>query len=387
MPNNSGRRRRWGSVRKLPSGRFQARYPGPDGLPRNAEETFATKGDAEAWLVETEADMRREEWRDPNAGAVNFLVYATAWIDERDLAPLTEELYRRLLRLHLAPVCGGSDLKEITAPQVRSWRAELRKRGIKTTAAKAYRLLKSVMETAVDDELIRRNPCRIKGGGKEEAAERPHATVEQVLQLAELMGPRWQLMVFIAAFMALRPEEQAELRRRDVDLERRVVWVRRAAPELSTGERAVGDPKSEAGKRAVGIPPEIVPEFEQHLRWYAQDGEDGLLFVGERGAPFRRSTFGRKWRKARAKLGMHGFRFYDLRHTGNVLAASTGASLRDLMTHMGHNSARAALIYQHATAEQQTEIANGISAAAVDIRSRRDAPVSRIEVVKVLRKG
>ncbi|MFJ9693129.1 tyrosine recombinase XerC [Kitasatospora sp. NPDC101183] len=357
MANNSGRQRRWGSVRKLPSGRFQGRYPGPDGALRNADETFETKGDAEAWLVETEADIRRGEWRDPNAGAVNFLLYATAWIDERDLVPLTEELYHRLLRLHIAPTFGESDVKDITAPQARSWRAGLRSRSIKTTAAKSCRPLKSIMETAVDDELIRRNPCRVKGGGKEVAAE--------------LMGPRWQLMVFIAAFMALRPEEQAELRCRDVDLEKGIVWIRRAAPELCTGERAVGDPKSEAGKRALRIPSELLPEFERHLRWYAQDGGNGLLFVGERGAPFRCSTFGRKWRKARKKPELEHLRFYDLRHTGNVLAASTGASLRDLMTFMGHNSPRAALIYQHATEEQQTKISNGISAAVVDIRSAR----------------
>ncbi|MDH6123659.1 tyrosine-type recombinase/integrase [Kitasatospora sp. GP82] len=147
--------------------------------------------------------------------------------------------------------------------------------------------------------------------------------------------------------------------------------MRRATPELTTGERVVGDPKSKAGKRPVGIPPEIVPEFEHHLACYAQEGDDGLLFVGERGAPFRRSTFGRKWRKARAKIGMDDLHFYDLRHTGNVLAASTGASLKDLMAHMGHASVRAALIYQHATAEQQTKISNGICAAVVDIRTRR----------------
>ncbi|TQF01556.1 hypothetical protein E6W39_03990 [Kitasatospora acidiphila] len=148
------------------------------------------------------------------------------------------------------------------------------------------------------------------------------------------------------------------------------------ATELSTGERAVGAPKSEAGKHAVGIPAEIVPEFEQHLRWYAQDGDDGLLFIGERGAPYRRSTFGRNWRKARAKLGMTGFCLYGLRHTGNVLAASTGVSLRNLIAHMGHNSARGALIYQPVPAEQQAKIANVISAAVVDIRTRRRQPAS-----------
>nr|BEK67245.1 hypothetical protein KPHV_44720 [Kitasatospora purpeofusca] len=154
------------------------------------------------------------------------------------------------------------------------------------------------------------------------------------------------------------------------------MWIRRAAPELTTGKRVLGDPKSKAGRRPVGIPPEIVPDFELHLRWYAAKEDDGLLFIGERGAPFRRSTFGRKWRKA-PRSSAWTARFYDLRHTGNVLAAGSGASLKDLMAHMGHSSVRAALIYQHATAEQQTKISNGISAAVVDIRTRRRmAPVA-----------
>ncbi len=88
------------------------------------------------------------------------------------------------------------------------------------------------------------------------------------------------------------------------------------------------------------------------------------LFIGERGALFRRSTFGRK---ARTKLGMDGFRFYDLHHTGNVLATGTGTSP---MAHMGHSSVCAALIYQHATAEQQIKISNAIS-VAIAIRTRR----------------
>ncbi|WP_371480505.1 tyrosine-type recombinase/integrase [Kitasatospora sp. NBC_00315] len=153
-------------------------------------------------------------------------------------------------------------------------------------------------------------------------------------------------------------------------------WGRRRPCRCRTnaGDFVLGDLKFQAGRRPVGIPPEIVPDFELRLRRHAAKDDAGLLFIGERGAPFRRSTFGRKWRKARTKLGMDGFRFYDLRHTGNVLAAGTGASLKDLMAHMGHSAVRAALIYQHATAEQQTKIPNGISAAVVDIRTRRRQP-------------
>jgi len=373
MANNSGRRRRFGAIRKLPSGRFQARYLGPDGLERTGRETFTSKTDADAWLSEVETDMRRGEWRDPLAGAVNFTLYAEAWITERTLGATTQELYRRLLRLHLAPVFGAWDLDEISAPRVRAWRSDLLATGKTTTTAKAYRLLKAILGTAVDDELLRRNPCRIKGAGKEKAEERGIATIEQVLHLAHLIGPRWQLMVFMAAFMGLRPEELAELRRKDFDRASSIIWIRRAAPELCTGKRVVGDPKSRAGKRPVVVPAEILPDLEHHLSLYASPDADGLLFLGERGAPFRRSTFGRKWAKARTKAGMPDFRFYDLRHTGNTLAANTGASLADLMAHMGHASVRAAMIYQHATAEQQRKISTGISAAVVEIRSKRRA--------------
>ncbi len=91
-------------------------------------------------------------------------------------------------------------------------------------------------------------------------------------------------------------------------------------------------------------------------------------FVGEKGAPFRRSTFGRKWRKARTRVGMvDNFRFYDLRHTGNTLAADTGAKLKDLMVRAGQSSERAQLIYQHSTAKHQRSLARGIDA---EVRER-----------------
>jgi integrase len=366
-------RRRFGDIRKLPSGRFQARYRAPDGLERRAPETFATKTDAEVWLTQIEADLTRGDWTDPDAGAVNFEEYACRWVAERGLALTTEELYRRLLRLHVLPGFRQWDLDEITPPRVRTWRAErLEVTGAATTVAKAYRLLKAILQTAADDELIRRNPCRIKGAGKEEADERPVATIEQVDALADAVGPRWRLMVYLAAFASLRPEEQAELRRQDVTVDDGVVVLRisRASPELTTGRRVTGDPKSQAGKRIVVLPDFLAVDVRRHLDWFAAKEPDGLLFVGERGAPFRRSTFGRRWRRAREKVGLSpAFRFYDLRHTGNTLAADTGAKLKDLMVRAGHSSQRAQLIYQHSTLEHQRRLAQDIDAYVRDRRA------------------
>lgn len=192
-------------------------------------------------------------------------------------------MYRRLLRLHVRQW----DLDEITAPRACTWRTErLDVTQAPTTVAKSYRLLKSTLETAVEDELIRRNPCRIRGAGKESAGERPVATVAQVDVLADAVGPRWRLMVYLGAYGPLRPEEQAELRRCDVDVDA-MTRVTQASPELTSHRRATGDTKSAAGRRLFVLPGFLRKELRRHLDWFAEKDADGLLFVGEKGAPFR----------------------------------------------------------------------------------------------------
>lgn len=364
-------RRRFGAIRRLPSGKYQARYTAPDGIRYSAPDPFDTLGDADDWLAEKQTEINKEGWREPDAGAVNFETYALLWVEEREISPTTEELYRRLLRLHLVPTFGAFDLDEITPPRIRAWRTERRSATGATTVAKSYRLLKAILQTAFeDDELIKRNPCRIKNAGREKAPERPVATVAQVDALADAMGPRWRLMVYFAAYATLRPEEQAELRREDIDPEQRTLSITQASPELTTGRRVTGDPKSAAGKRIVVYPAFLDLEVKRHLDWFAQKEDDGLLFIGERGKPFRRSTFGRKWRKARTKVGLPDhFHFYDLRHTGNTLAAQSGATLKDLMVRAGHSTERAAMIYQHSNDERQREVAQGLDAK---VRGDRD---------------
>ncbi len=370
-PKKGKSMRRFGAVRQYRSGQWTASYLDLSGERRRAPDTFDTKTEAEVWLSQVEADLTRGDWRDPDAGAVSFSVYALKWVEERDLSATTVELYGRLLRLHILPTFGALDLDQITPPRVREWRAGRKAATGATTVAKSYRLLKGILETAADDELIRRNPCRIKGAGKEKAAERDIATVNQVDALADAVGPRWRLMVYLGAYGPLRPEEQAELRRKDVDVDGMTIHIRQAAPELTTGRRALGDTKSEAGKRLVALPAFLRTDLRRHLDWYAEKDPEGLLFVGEKGAPFRRSSFGRKWRRARARVGMpENFRFYDLRHTGHTLATRSGATLKDTMVRAGQSTERAALIYQHSDRERQKEVASGLDRMVRDERKK-----------------
>lgn len=358
----ANKRRQFGRVRKLPSGRYQARYVGPDGQLRPAPETFRTKKDADDWLADKQTEMRRGDWHDPDAGKVPFGPYAAAWIRERELTTTTRQLYGSLLRHHLDPDFGAVGVAEISPPLVRRWRADKLAAGTgPTTVAKAYALLRAILGTAVADLMIRRNPCTIKGAGTVHTPERPTATVQEVYDIADAIQPRYRALVLLAGFLGLRWGELIGLHRRDVDLDHGAVRVRRAVAELNNGQREIKAPKSAAGKRTVSIPAAIIPDIREHLKRYAEPGADGRVFVGAKGATPRRNHFNGLWRKACGDAGVKGLHFHDLRHTGNTLAASTGASTRELMARMGHSTARAALIYQHASAERDRLIADAVS--------------------------
>ena len=157
------KRRRFGRVRQLPSGRWQARYPGPDGKLRAAPYTFERERDADRWLGEVETDMSRGDWSDPDAAKIPLGVYAKAWVEERPrLGVRTVELYSGLLRNHIDPYIGHVVLSELSPARVRRWRKELIDANTgAVTVAKAYRFLRAVLNTAVQDRLLKLNPCNI----------------------------------------------------------------------------------------------------------------------------------------------------------------------------------------------------------------------------------
>jgi integrase len=357
------RRRRFGRVRKLPSGRYQARYLGLDGVDRPAPQTFERRADADRWLASMEGDMLRGDWSAPEPSQVRLAVYGAAWIRERPgLRPKTAQLYEGLLRLHIAPGLGRLSVADLTPARVRSWRADLLDGGLgPITVAKAYRLLRSIMATAEGDRLVRQNPCQIAGASAERSPERPLLTVPQVYALADAMPDRFRVLVLLATFGSLRWGELAALTRGNVDVEAGLLHVRFSLVELGDGQLVVGPPKTAAGRRTIALPVAVLPDLDDHLRSYVGAGNEALVFTGPKGAPLRRSNFQRHWRAALAGAGVTGVHFHDLRHTGNTLAAHAGATLSDLMSRMGHSSTRAAGIYLHTTSQRDKAVAEALN--------------------------
>ncbi|HEY5786253.1 MAG TPA: site-specific integrase [Microlunatus sp.] len=287
--------------------------------------------------------------------------YAARWIAERPgLSERSVELYEGLLRLHIAPRLGETGLRKITPALVRTWRQELLDGGTgPSTVSKAYRLLRAVLNTATDDELIRRNPCRVKGAGVEHPEERPVLSLAEVMLLADAIEPRYRLLVLLAVFGSLRWGELMGLRKTDFDLSVGLVSIERSV-SLIGARQVTKRPKTAAGVRTVALPLWLVPELERHFADYAELLPDGRVFVGLYGVTPARPNFSPIWARALKKAGLSGIHVHDLRHTGNHFAAISGASTRELMGRMGHVSVNAALVYQHRTAVRDRAIADSL---------------------------
>lgn len=371
------RKRRFGSIRELPSGRWQARYRAPDGQMRSAPQTFLRERDADQWLSVAESELLRGEWIDPWLAEVKLADFGQRWIKERPVKPRTRDDYEGIFRNHIVPQLGTSPVGEIETATVRRWRAALLDAGMTTNrCAKVYRLLRAILNTAVDDGLIKRNPCRITGADRETESSRPVASVTQVYALADAVPGRFRALVLLGAFTSLRWGELVNLRRSNVDVADGIVRVLLTLSERDDGSLNDGSStKSAAGTRSVAIPALVLPDLLSHLSEYTSDAPDAVVFLGELGGLLRRSNFRRatQWRTTVQSAGLPAdFHFHDLRHTGNQLAAEAGATTKELMRRMGHSTVRAAMRYQHSTDKRDRDIAAEMSRRAHQARRASD---------------
>lgn len=364
MANSKGTRARFGSIRALPSGRYQARYVGPDGLTHKAHTTFDTKGDAETWLATVRADIVRDTWTPQGTTsrkALTFGTYAERWLAARPLEARTRQHYRSLLDRQLLPTFKDVPLRHISPDLVREWHATTAMH-TPTLRSHAYGLLRTILGQAVRDELIRANPCHIRGGGNAKRVKKiKPATLAELETIVTNLPERYRVMALLGAWCAMRFGELTELRRGDVNTKTGIIHVRRGVVRAE-GQAIVKKPKSDSSVRDVAIPPHLLPLIREHLLKHAEPGKDGLLFPAKGGGHMAPSTLYRVFYRAREAAGRPDLRFHDLRHTGAVLAAQTGATLAELMGRLGHSTPGAALRYQHAAQGRDMEIAKALSA-------------------------
>lgn len=378
-------RRGWGAIKRMRSGRLQASYIGPDDHRHYADVTYSDRDAAVVWLNAERKMIEDGTWTPPKLRAAQvardlFGPYARTWIETRrtkkgSIKPRTRAEYLRLLDM-LDPAFGQTPVRYISPEAVDEWWRKLPKNP--TQNARAYSLLRSILNTAVERRLIERNPCQIRGAGN--VVRKRHiepATVAELDVMVRVVPARYKAMLLLAAWCALRFGELAELRRSDLDLTRAVVKVRRGVTWVKLDdedrdefdeltEAVIGDPKSTAGARNVAIPPHVIPWLREHLKGMPVTGRDALLFpaASDPTQHMRPATLAKVWYKARDKAGRSDLPFHGLRHTGATFAAQQGATLAELMNRLGQSTPAAAMIYQHAVSGRDAEIAAALSEMA-----------------------
>ena len=360
-------RNNWGAVKKLPSKRFQASYIGPDGERHTASDTFVTKTEATFWLAQIRVSINEGTWLLPSrefeiSTTPVFESYALRHIELQTnrrgelLRESTKSVYRRILKTNLRLFL-KKELDQITKSQVQEWYANLVKTGKKTSASKAYKLLSAVLKRAVDDDVIDKNPCNIRGAHSATTGKPVVIpTVDEVISIANAIQPRFRSLVMLAAYGGFRFSEITELRRKDVSpIEKEgcvsyVINVTRAVTSVD-GKYVVDKPKSEMSAREVSLPTALTVLVNDHLFSEVPDDPEALLFPNASGDHLPHYVFIKAWNKALEQAGISrvGLTPHSLRHFAGTHYHLAGATLPELMAWLGDSSISAVQRYLHVT--------------------------------------
>ena len=381
-------RRSFGAVQRQRSGRWRASYTGPDGHRHSGPVTWTHRTDAEAWLAAERRILESGDWTPPadrscaeTAAGQLLADYAIAAIQRRatrtrnPLRPSTQAHYEQLLHHSILPALGDLPIASITPADITAWHDGLA--ASPTARGHAYSLLRSILAEAVDDDLLPRNPCRIRGGGAPAVAREAEVlTAPELAAYLDAVEPRYRVPLALAAWCSLRSGEVRALRRCDIADDAAVLHVRQAVTRIPHPDGAYwhfGPPKTRAGRRSVAIPPVLAAGLAGWLAdWderHPDRSTEGLLFTAQDGSsPLHDNTLRKAHRRAAAAVGRASLTVHDLRRTGATLAAQSGATVREVMRRLGHTRPAVAMLYQVADDARDAAVAARMSSLALPRR-------------------
>lgn len=376
-------RRVFGNIRQLPSKRYQASYQGPDGRRHKGWSTFLSQGDASAWLRDEEILIDRAEWTPPAhrnpvtvAAPMTLREYAEGNLKRRasrlrrPIKPTTVDNYRKLLDLAILPELGRYALVDLTPTIVRRWYDDLPADN-PTQNGNAYALLRSIMGDATEDDLIPRNPVKIKGAGKPAPKRTAEALNLPQLTVYMLHTDPHTLPLLLAAWCALRSGEVRGLRRCDVADDGSAIRVAQTVTRVGKGTREwyYGTPKTAAGARTIAVPPHLQSVLRDHLATMGDCGPNQLLFPARDGVhPMNENVLREAHKKGAHAINRPNLTVHDLRRTGATLAGQTGATVKELMLMLGHTQPTVAMLYQVADADRDRLRAERMSQLVETVR-------------------
>ncbi len=323
-----------GVVKDSRDGQWLARWRDPGG--RQRKKSFDRKVDAQRWLDQMRADTHRGQYIDPRAGTVLVGDLARTWAGGLShLKESTAATYRGIVRVHILPAFGAWRLDEVRRSDVQAWVERMSKSGkAPGTVRQSHRALSLILDTAVDDGRVARNPAYGVKLPRQRRAEPRFLDAPEVARLVSAAGDQGPAMS-ILALCGLRFGELAALRVRDVDPVRRRLTIAGSVTEV--GGRLVRSSPKTGRTRSVPYPPSLGTSL--HTLTKGKHPDDQLLTAPE-GGPLRlRNWRARVFDPAARAIGRPDITPHDLRHTAASLAIKAGANVKAVQQMLGHASA------------------------------------------------
>jgi integrase len=348
------------SIRKR-NGSYQVRFRDPNNRLRSR--TFRRKVDASRFAQSIEADKARGDWLDPRLAKNTFGQYVEEWRPTiANLKPTTRGGYESLLRAHLLPAFGNTQLGRIKRKDIQAFVASLENRKLSPARIRqAYRLLSMILKSAVESDYIAKSPCVGVRLPKWTKRKTSHLTADEVERLARAAAPNHDTLVYLLAYGGIRWGEAVALRRGRCNLLKRSIEIRESASEAD-GRLHFGATKTYEA-RTVPLPGFLVDKLARHLETVARDPA-ALVFTSG-GKPLRGSNWRRRvWFPALEAAGLSkDTKIHDLRHTCASLLIAQGHSPKSVSAHLGHSSVSVTMdVYGGLYPEERDKVAAGLEA-------------------------
>ncbi|MGH9099702.1 MAG: tyrosine-type recombinase/integrase [Acidimicrobiales bacterium] len=335
-------RRHFGSVRKLPSGRYQASY-WHLAERHAAPHTFTAKSEAQTWLSSIETSIHKGEWFDPADGHMTVGELADRW-KERDPSKRSSTVARdeAILRVHVIPVLGTRSVHDVTPSDIQRLVNAWAQHQAARTVVRQYAVVRALFAYATRARWVARTPCDAIKLPRPQYNERRVPTPEEVAAIAHAVAEPYRTMVWLGAVLGLRWGELAGLTVDCLDLLKGTITVSRQL----TRDGQLAAPKSIAGVRRMTIPAPLVDLLAEHMSATGLTGADRgvLLFRASNGQPLHYSNWRRRvWGPAVGSASLEGVVFHDLRRVAASEMVALGIDVKTAQNRLGHSSVRMTL--------------------------------------------
>ncbi len=311
-----------------------------------------------------------------DAGSLTVGAFLEQWFAGHapSLKPSTVKSYAEVLRWYVRPRIGRVKLGELNALLIRGLYADLLAGGARrgggplsaATVGVVHRVLRKALNDAVLWGRLSRSPLLgvkpPRNDAREIRAWRPDEARRFVSAVEhDRLYALWVLLLATG----MRRGELAGLRWPDVDLDARVLAVRRS--RVSVAYRVHdSEPKTKSGRRTVSIDARVAAllrahrrqQLEERLAWGPAWSDTGYVLTNEDGSPLHPERITVMFGRLVASAGLPRIRLHDLRHTSASLMLSSGVHSKVVSERLGHSSVSITLdLYSHVVPGLQSDAA------------------------------